>query len=663
MSAAFTFTTPSLRRCSTARSHRILPCSSTRRWIASSSGVLSGIALAVLVQLTSDTASARAADEMVVVPRGALEELLLRDLSSRIHEMDSKSLASFMQNLKVLSAPDPGASSSSELSDTATGKAPAGRPSDSGTAPAVSTPETPRPQPDPPAAAAAPAAAAPAAAAPAAAAPAAAASAAATPAAARPDPESKAGNKGADASAASAKPPAEPTYSIFRDAGSAPISSQLQDDQTALLLGLRASRDPPRPEPRNDVAVRASDPPDDAWSSVLGLPLAVWTKLDQILPADLRATSGEPLTEEVQRAVYVVKGLVLVASSALAYFLSRALLYKLAQIALGFPLVRQALTAAETATAAARQATPELQQRASDLLSRLPGRSAKLQGSAARVPEGPRGEGDAESGDAGMSRAAAVQGAVRDTAQRDAGRENARGAGAMPRLEASRQQGAAGGAPPPPPLLVPTAQAALYTGGQTRRGSAGAVPRPPREAGVREPATSTDGLDVVREAGVTAEPRLVSSDTGGAQDVQSGMRNDLGSGTTGAGGPGVLWRRGGKGSSLLSDRWAGAASATAAVDGSESHRVAGQNRDSGDPAIDEATDEGGLRTSGIGTMSNGDGGGVSAADEALQMRGNGSRPYEVAYGQAGVDKKPQLDSDALGHVSHQSGAGKDPWLG
>lgn len=43
----------------------------------------------------------------MTVPRGALEELILRDLSHRIHDMDSDSLSSFMQSLKGISAPDP----------------------------------------------------------------------------------------------------------------------------------------------------------------------------------------------------------------------------------------------------------------------------------------------------------------------------------------------------------------------------------------------------------------------------------------------------------------------------------------------------------------------------------------------------------------------------
>jgi hypothetical protein len=48
----------------------------------------------------------RAAEEMVTVPRGALEELIIRDFASRVHNMDSNTLASFTDSMRSMSAPE-----------------------------------------------------------------------------------------------------------------------------------------------------------------------------------------------------------------------------------------------------------------------------------------------------------------------------------------------------------------------------------------------------------------------------------------------------------------------------------------------------------------------------------------------------------------------------
>lgn len=84
----------------------------------------------------------------------------------------------------------------------------------------------------------------------------------------------------------------EPTYSIFKDP-TVPSSSSQPDDLTAQLLGLRSSQDSSQqPFPRQDTVSTDSDRPQEGWIGILGLPLAVWTTLDKVLPPELRATSG-----------------------------------------------------------------------------------------------------------------------------------------------------------------------------------------------------------------------------------------------------------------------------------------------------------------------------------------------------------------------------------
>jgi hypothetical protein len=43
---------------------------------------------------------------MVTVPRGALEELMIRDFASRVHNMDSGALATLMESFRGSKAPD-----------------------------------------------------------------------------------------------------------------------------------------------------------------------------------------------------------------------------------------------------------------------------------------------------------------------------------------------------------------------------------------------------------------------------------------------------------------------------------------------------------------------------------------------------------------------------
>ena len=88
------------------------------------------------------------------------------------------------------------------------------------------------------------------------------------------------------------KAPPESTYSIFRDREPSITSSQTADDLTAQLLGFRTAPDTLGSGAGVGTAGSVSDGSEESWTSVLGLPLAVWTKLDQVLPADLRAASG-----------------------------------------------------------------------------------------------------------------------------------------------------------------------------------------------------------------------------------------------------------------------------------------------------------------------------------------------------------------------------------
>lgn len=43
---------------------------------------------------------------MIAVPRGALEELIVRDFASRVHNMEPNTLAAFLDSLRNMSAPD-----------------------------------------------------------------------------------------------------------------------------------------------------------------------------------------------------------------------------------------------------------------------------------------------------------------------------------------------------------------------------------------------------------------------------------------------------------------------------------------------------------------------------------------------------------------------------
>lgn len=86
-------------------------------------------------------------------------------------------------------------------------------------------------------------------------------------------------------------PREEPTYSIFRDTPSSSSPAQA-DDLTAQLLGLRPAPDDTQPRPRTEATAREEPGPQEAWLGILGLPLAVWTTLDKVLPAELRSTSG-----------------------------------------------------------------------------------------------------------------------------------------------------------------------------------------------------------------------------------------------------------------------------------------------------------------------------------------------------------------------------------
>lgn len=374
-----------------------------------------------------------------------------------------------------------------------------------------------------------------------------------------------------------------------------------------------------------------------------------------------RPGAGEPLTEEVQRAVYVVKGLVLIASSALAYFLSRALLSQLVKVALGVPLVQRVIDAAEAASASARQATPKLRKQAAALLNRLPGGAAGPEGLAARKLGEPAGKGESQRSDATARVAEAGSAAPRDTSQweRAAPRGQEGRGGGDRRPPAGLTAAGAVKAPPPPPPLVPTAQAALFTAGQGRQGPAGAAARLPQGPPGRASSSGLAGFETAGGAGGAAEPATAPLGSGELPSSQASGGDVRGSGTAdGGAGGGVLWRRGGGGASLLSDRWAGASSP--AVTEEAPQDVAGSKAVTTRPADKSAAQAVGQGTDGASPG----GGGAGAAEVApLKPGHNGGVPHGLAHGRAGLGKTPEYGAAPFELASYQSGAGKDPWFG
>lgn len=372
------------------------------------------------------------------------------------------------------------------------------------------------------------------------------------------------------------------------------------------------------------------------------------------------------LTEEVQRAVYVVKGLVLIASSALAYFLSRALLAQLMRTLQGFPLMQQAARASEAAAAAAKQAQPGLQQRASALLERLPGRSTgqrERDGVTAR--EGLAGGRPAEQPEArrGQVAAESATNVLRRDGQRDRQRD---GGGGGPRAAVDmaspgnvlRPESA--GASPPPLPLVPTASAALYAMNQGARNGSKGVQRRKRLPNSGRTAIGTSENAAVRDAGLGEAvplPVIDEVDLVVPERVPGRLQRGGGAAPVADEGPGggVLWKRGsGRQASLLSSRWAvegqgsaggQGASAPAVVGGEAGEQEQGESRSPGGVDI---TFRSSPRRTGGDTGSNMD----AVGDRMQSVRAHIDSDLSKTAGQAGIANGGQ-----------GSGSGRDPWFG
>lgn len=354
----------------------------------------------------------------------------------------------------------------------------------------------------------------------------------------------------------------------------------------------------------------------------------------------------------MQRAVYVVKGLVLVASSALAYFLSRALLAQLTRTLQGFPLVQQAVRAIEAAAAATQQAQPELQQRASALLDRLPGRSTgQRERNGAAAWAGPATVGAAEQSGAtrGPPTGESATNMFQGDGQRDGGAGGAHDAVDMAPLGKSVRPASAGASPRPPPL-VPTASGALYAMSQGVQYGPAGVQRRQRLADSERTAVGTSGNDVaVRDAGRTDEVPLPVIDEVDVVDPAAfpGRVQRRG----------VLWERGsGRQASLLSSRWVAEGEGSAGGQGASTPAAvgggAGQQKEGGtrSPRESDITFRGAPGATGGDTGSHMD---VESEGDRMQSEHAhvDSNLGKVA-GEAGIANTAQV-----------SGSGRDPWFG
>ena len=211
-------------------------------------------------------------------------------------------------------------------------------------------------------------------------------------------------------------PPAE--LRVPETSAASPTSDPF-DDLTAELLGLRERQ--VEVQSRDTRSASALSNLSSSINAIAGMPLAVWVFLDTLLPEPLRSgmhfvandvlsgpccllalicgnlaavdaeivmlsfharhlslcnlcsavtwpthahphscwSAGQDLTEEVQRAVLATKGIVLIVSSTLAYFVARGLSRQLVKAAAGIPLLR----ALADASSAAAESISKLQQK------------------------------------------------------------------------------------------------------------------------------------------------------------------------------------------------------------------------------------------------------------------------------------------------------------
>lgn len=344
------------------------------------------------------------------------------------------------------------------------------------------------------------------------------------------------------------------------------------------------------------------------------------------------------MTEEVQRAVYVVKGLILIASSALAYFLSRALLSQLAKVVLAVPIVQQASRATQVVAESAQQVRPELLRRASAVLNSLPG--------------GPSGPGAGiQQQDTGIQPG---NEAVQAQLPREAPGEPARSVGVLQEPKLEGRPGADSRVQPPPLPLVPTAQGALYNVGQGQWEKRSLRQRDGDDfSSAGSPATG-DGVGGV-ELGARVRPPVDVRSFKVAQDGSGSKQGNRQS--EAVVGTGVLWRRGGGSRpSQLSERWADVADHTSQLSGVSDSGAAGpaRTRDADAGLAGPRQGENGASSS-VGVMNE------APPGERLPDEVAAGMPKGLASGHQGLDKPPIYENVALNNVPLQSG--KDPWFG
>lgn len=200
-----------------------------------------GLRLAISAFITC-----RAAEEMVSVPRGALEELIVRDIATRVHSMDPSALAAFMDSLRSTSAPE--VRSTAQRPDSGADPRMAAR-RDSQVAQSSEAPDPPQHQPR------------------------------------VPEPI-------ANSSPSSESPMSRAIDFISTPQAESSGAVDVEDVTSSLLpqaAAVAAASSPAEPRTRGGATLKALG---SSVNAIAGLPVAIWAFLDNLFPAPVRA--GEP---------------------------------------------------------------------------------------------------------------------------------------------------------------------------------------------------------------------------------------------------------------------------------------------------------------------------------------------------------------------------------